>query len=54
MQTPIVHDDTDWFGVDVEDLSARLRFNPKDAHIWLEGERMILMHVAAFARLRHA
>jgi two-component system, NtrC family, response regulator HydG len=52
MQTPIVHDDTDWFGVDVEDLSARLRFNPKDAHIWLEGERMILMHVAAFARLR--
>jgi len=52
MPTPIVHDDTDWFGVDVEDLSARLRFNPKDAHIWLEGERMILLHVAAFARLR--
>jgi two-component system, NtrC family, response regulator HydG len=52
METQIVHDETDWFGVDVEDLSARLRFNPKDAHIWLGGERMILMHVAAFARLR--
>lgn len=52
MQTQIVHDEVDWFGVDVEDLSARLSFNPKDAHIWLEGERMILLHVAAFARLR--
>lgn len=42
----------DWIGVDVENLSARLSFNPKDAHIWLEGERMMLMHVAALAVLR--
>lgn len=42
----------EWFGVDVENLSARLRFNPKDAHIWLEGERMMLLHVNAFAALR--
>lgn len=46
------NEEVDWFGVDVEDLSARLRFNPKDAHIWLEGERMILLHLAAFARMR--
>ena len=46
------NEEADWFGVDVEDLSARLRFNPKDAHIWLEGERMILLHLAAFARMR--
>jgi two-component system, NtrC family, response regulator HydG len=52
MQSQNVQDEVDWFGVDVEDLSARLRFNPGDAHIWLEGERMILLHVAAFARLR--
>lgn len=42
----------EWFGVDIENLSARLSFNPHDAHIWLEGERMMLMHVAAFAVLR--
>ncbi|MFO1260753.1 MAG: sigma 54-interacting transcriptional regulator [Sphingomonadaceae bacterium] len=42
----------EWFGVDVEDLSARLRFNPKDAHIWLGDERMMLMHVDAFAVVR--
>lgn len=42
----------EWFGVDVEDLSARLSFNPRDGHIWLEGERMMLLHVAAFAVLR--
>jgi two-component system, NtrC family, response regulator HydG len=52
MPAPMGQDDIDWFGVDLEDLSARLTFNPKDAHIWLEGERMILLHVAAFARLR--
>ena len=46
------NEEADWFGVDVEDLSARLRFNPKDAHIWLEGERMILLHLAAFGRMR--
>ena len=44
----------DWFGVDVEQLSARLRFNPDDAHIWLESERMVLLHVTAFSSLRRA
>jgi len=44
--------ETEWFGVDVEDLSARLRFNPHDAHIWLENERMLLLHVEAFAVMR--
>lgn len=44
--------DGDWFGVDVEDLSARLRFKPDDAHIWLEDERMLLLHLGAFGRLR--
>lgn len=42
----------DWFGVDVEQLSARLRFNPDDGHIWLESERMVLLHLAAFSTLR--
>lgn len=42
----------EWFGVDIKDLSARLRFNPDDAHIWLAGERMMLLHVASFAHLR--
>eukprot|EP01037_Dinobryon_pediforme_P017782 gene17782-18001_t len=50
---PAPHDDAaDWFGVDVERLSARLRFNPDDAHIWLESERMVLLHLAAFSNLR--
>lgn len=47
--------DGDWQdmpGVDVNQLSARLRFNPADAHIWLEGERMILLHLSAFGQLR--
>lgn len=44
--------DSDWVNVGIEDLSARLRFNPDDAHIWLENERMLLLHVGAFARLR--
>lgn len=42
----------DWIGVDVEDLSARLCFNPKDAYIWLEDERMLLLHLEAFVVLR--
>ena len=46
------HTESDWIEVGTEHLSARLRFNPNDAHIWLEDERMILMHLGAFARLR--
>ncbi|KUR76765.1 sigma-54-dependent Fis family transcriptional regulator [Novosphingobium sp. Fuku2-ISO-50] len=45
-------DSGDWFGVDVEQLSARLRFHPDDAHIWLESERMVLLHLTAFSSLR--
>jgi DNA-binding NtrC family response regulator/predicted hydrocarbon binding protein len=39
-------------GVDIGALSARLRFNPEDGCIWLEGERMVLLHQAALAALR--
>jgi len=39
-------------GVDIGALSARLRFNPEDGCIWLEGERMVLLHQAALATLR--
>lgn len=42
----------DWYGVDIDQLSARLRFNPDDAHIWLESERMVLLHLTAFSSLR--
>ena len=42
----------DWFGVEIDQLSARLRFNPVDGQIWLESERMMLLHVAAFSSLR--
>lgn len=39
-------------GVDIGALSARLRFTPEDGCIWLEGERMMLMHLSAFASFR--
>jgi len=39
-------------GVDIGNLSARLRFNPQDGCIWLEGERVVMLHLAAFANLR--
>lgn len=42
----------EWFGVDVDQLSARLRFSPDDAHIWLESERMVLLHLSALSNLR--
>lgn len=48
----VAGDSSDWFGVNIENLSARLRFSPDDAHIWLESERMVLLHVSAFAHLR--
>jgi len=37
---------------DIGDLSARLRFCPKDGRIWLDDQRMLLIHVAALANLR--
>ena len=42
----------EWFGVQSDQLSARLRFNVEDAHIWLESERMVLLHLTAFSALR--
>lgn len=44
--------ESSWIDVGTEHLTARLRFNPDDAHIWLEDERMMLVHLGAFARLR--
>ena len=37
---------------DIADLSARLRFCPRDGRIWLGDQRMLLLHVAALANLR--
>ena len=45
-------DDSATLGVDIGGLSARLRFNPQEGCIWLEGERMLMLHLAAFAGLR--
>jgi DNA-binding NtrC family response regulator len=38
---------------DLGDLSARLRFCPKDGRIWLDDQRMLLIHLTALASLRH-
>ncbi|HLN24885.1 MAG TPA: sigma 54-interacting transcriptional regulator [Patescibacteria group bacterium] len=38
---------------DFADLSARLRFCPKDGRIWLDDQRMVLLHLSALASLRH-
>ncbi|MBP2227912.1 DNA-binding NtrC family response regulator [Azospirillum agricola] len=37
---------------DIADLSARLRFCPKDGRIWLGDQRMLLIHLSALADLR--
>ncbi len=37
---------------DIADLAARLRFCPGDGRIWLDDQRMLLIHVAALANLR--
>lgn len=39
-------------GVDISGLSARIRFDPAEGQIWLESERMILVHGSAFTCLR--
>lgn len=39
-------------GVDISELSARIRFDPSEGQIWLEGERMMLVHASAFTCLR--
>ncbi|OIQ86033.1 nitrogen fixation protein VnfA [mine drainage metagenome] len=38
---------------DFADLLARLRFCPKDGRIWLDDQRMLLLHQSALAGLRH-
>lgn len=35
-----------------QDLSDRLRFSPTDGRIWLDDQRMILMHVTALGSLK--
>ena len=37
---------------DISDLSARLRFAPHEARIWLHDQRMLLLHQSAWAALR--
>ncbi len=37
---------------DIEDLASRLRFSPKTGRIWLDNNRMILMHTRALGALR--
>lgn len=37
---------------DIEDLASRLRFSPKKGRIWLDNNRMILMHTRALGALR--
>ncbi|WP_257551896.1 sigma-54-dependent Fis family transcriptional regulator [Sphingopyxis sp. DBS4] len=36
----------------IEGLSARIRFNPEEGRIWLQGQRMVLLHLSALASLR--
>ena len=37
---------------DVTDLSARVRFNPADGQVWLDNQRMLLIHLSSMASLR--
>ena len=37
---------------DWSDLRARIRFSPADGRIWLDNERMLLIHLEAMAALR--
>ena len=37
---------------DVADLAARLRFSPNDGRIWLDDQRMLLMHSSSMGLLR--
>jgi two-component system, NtrC family, response regulator HydG len=37
---------------DISDLSARLRFSPQDGRIWLDDQRMLLIHLSALSGLR--
>jgi DNA-binding NtrC family response regulator/predicted hydrocarbon binding protein len=37
---------------DIADLAARLRFSADEGRIWLDDQRMMLLHLGAFAALR--
>ncbi len=37
---------------DVADLSARVRFNPADGQVWLDDQRMLLIHLSSMTSLR--
>lgn len=37
---------------DNTDLVSRIHFSPKDGHIWLDDQRMLLMHASGFGVLR--
>ena len=37
---------------DISDLAARLRFSAAEGRIWLDDQRMILLHLSGFAALR--
>lgn len=37
---------------DVRDLAARLKFAPQEGRIWLDDQRMLLLHCSDFATLR--
>ncbi len=39
-------------GADIADLRERLRFSPSDGRIWLDDQRMVLIHVGALSAMR--
>jgi DNA-binding NtrC family response regulator/predicted hydrocarbon binding protein len=49
---PVVEAGRDGHYPDVADLVSRVRFVPKEGRIWLDGQRMMLLHTSAFGILR--
>ena len=37
---------------DINDLAKRLRFTPQEGRIWLDDQRMLLMHASSLQALR--
>ena len=37
---------------DIQDLAKRLRFAPQQGRIWLDDQRMMLMHISSLGSLR--
>ena len=40
-------------GLNFRDLSEYLHFSPQDGRIWLDGQRMVMMHNSSLGSLRH-